>query len=281
MRCVELNNVYAALISSAMSVLSFMLALSARHNTDRALHDMGGGAGLENAVKGTVPHLGFSLLLNGIACMAICLSQFDCQAAMKYSCTHTLTSSTSFCVLRVICFLSFLGEMMFSFVVLIGTVGVFVLAFICRMGSTTVYHAQEVVWEIGNFTLTGKDPFDPYSTGNYTDAKAADTPIFSMSKTMQTLDLNNFCLHAEYLGGQMALFWVGCVLALVSQALMAIALNGEKERVAVHEQHEAATMGGARGEAMNLLGQAGSGAQGAMSGFQNSLNQYRAGAPGH
>merc|ERR1712083_276807 len=148
-------------------------------------------------------------------------------------------------------------------------------------GSTTVYHAQEVIWEMGNFTATGQDPFDPYATGNITDAKAADTPIFSLSKTMQTLDLNNFCPHAALLGGQMALFWFGCVLALVSQALMAIALNGEKERVAVHEQHEEAAMGGARGEAMNLLGQAGSGAQGAVSGFQSSFNQYRAGAPGH
>jgi hypothetical protein len=281
MRCVELNNVYAALISSAMSVIAFMLALSARHNVNKALQDMGGGAGLADAARGSVPQLGFSLLLNGVACTAICLSQFDCQSAMKHSCTHSLTSSTSFCVLRVVCFLTFLAEMSFSFIVLIGTVGVFVLDFICRMGSTTVYHAQEVIWEMGNFTATGKDPFDPYSTGNFSDAKAADTPIFSLSKTMQTLDLNGFCPHASLLGGQMALFWVGCVLALVSQALMAIALNGEKERVAVHEQHEEASMGGARGEAMNLLGSANSAAQSGLSGLQSSYNQYRAGAPGH
>lgn len=170
---------------------------------------------------------------------------------------------------------------MFSFVILIATVAVFVLDFICRMGSTTVYHAQEVIWEMGNFTSTGKDPFDPYATGNFKEAKAADTPIFSMSKTMQTLDLNTFCPQAEHLSGQMALFWVACVLALVAQALMATALNGEKERVAVHEQHEEASMGGARGEGMNLLSQANSSAQSAVSGFQNSFNQYKAGAPGH
>jgi len=96
---------------------------------------------------------------------------------------------------------------------------------------------------------------------------------------MQTLNLNDFCPHASLLGGQMALFWVGCMLALVSQALMAIALNGEKERVAVHEQQE--QVGGARAENMNLLGPVNSGASSALSGFQSSYNQYRAGAPGH
>lgn len=279
MKCVELNNVYAALISTAMSVLAFMLALSARHNVNNALQDMGGGAGLADAAGGSVPQLGFSLLLNGLACTAICLSQFHCESALTCACTHTLTSSTSFCVLRVICFLTFLAEMYFCFIVLIGTVGVYVLDFICRMGSTTVFHAQEVIWEMGNFTATGRDPFDPYATGNFTDAKLADTPVFSLSKIMQTVNLNDFCPHASLLGGQMALFWVGCMLALVSQALMAIALNGEKERVAVHEQQE--QVGGARAENMNLLGPVNSGASSALSGFQSSYNQYRAGAPGH
>ena len=78
-------------------------------------------------------------------------------------------------------------------------------------GSTVQFHVQEVIWEIGNFTLTGatnsiyttqersgcdvlcwnvdvsgRDPFDPYHTGNLGETQAADTKFVSVWQPSRT-----------------------------------------------------------------------------------------------
>mmetsp|Transcript_59281 Transcript_59281/g.105374 ORF Transcript_59281/g.105374 Transcript_59281/m.105374 type:complete len:285 (-) Transcript_59281:301-1155(-) len=284
MACLEWNNVLAAIIAFAMSLGAFMLALNSRQNVDSALKSMGDGAGMDGYAHNTVIHVTISMLISAFACLCICLSTFDCVEGSEGGFVHKVTGSTAFCVMRIITFFAFLVELAFSSAMLLAVGVVFFLDFLCRMGSTTLFHAQEVIWEIGNFTLTGTDPFDPYRTGNFTDAKLADTPVFSIAKLTQSLNLAEFCPNAKYLGNYVLLFWLACVLGVVSQALMAIALNGEKERVSVHEQHEAVGLGDVGGkfsrdynEGAGLLGSAGS----ALSGLDQSFNRYRAGGAGH
>jgi len=282
MGCCEMNNVFAAIIAFAMSLGSFMMVLSARSNMDEALTTMGDGAGFDGYAHNTIFHITISLLINGFACLCVCLSSFDCTEAAPGSCVHKITSSTCFCVMRIITFLTFIVEMLFSSAITIMMAAVLFLGFICRMGSTTIFHTQEVIWEIGNFTLTGTDPFDPYRTGNYTDAKLADTPVFSIAQLSQHLNLANFCPGAKPVGGSVLLFWMACILGAVSQALMAIALNGEKERVSVHEQHEAAGLTGAASRDYNEgLGLLANSARGGVSGFQQSFDRFKAGGSGH
>jgi len=281
-----MNNVFAAIIAFAMSLGSFMMVLSARSNMDQALTTMGDGAGFDGYAHSTIIHITISLLINGFACLCVCLSTFDCTEAAHGGCVHKITGSTCFCVMRIVTFLTFIVEMLFSSAITIAVAATLFLAFICRMGSTTIFHVQEVIWEIGNFTATGKDPFDPYQTGNYTDAKLADTPVFSVAQLTQHLNLQSFCPGAKEIGGQVLLFWIACILGAVSQALMAIALNGEKERVSVHEQHEAAGLTGAVSRDYNegvglLANSARSGLSGGVSGFQQSFDRFRAGGSGH
>merc|ERR1719296_509119 len=53
------------------------------------------------------------------------------------------------------------------------------------------------------------------------------------------LDLLQYCkMSGSGKDGSGVFLLMGCFLSVLSQALMAIALNGEKERVTVHEEHE-------------------------------------------
>ncbi|CAK9056564.1 Hypothetical protein SCF082_LOCUS30478 [Durusdinium trenchii] len=157
---------------------------------------------------------------------------------MRFSLAHTMTTATAFCVLRICAFVTFLVQLAYSSLMMVGMTTVLTLDFICHMGSTTRFHAQEVIWEIGNFTLTGRDPFDPYYTGSVSESRAADTKIVSVASMMQHLSLERFCPFSENLGQQLFIFWLSSIVSLVSQALMAIALNGEKERISLHEEHD-------------------------------------------
>lgn len=280
----EMNNVLAAIMAFTMSIMAVMMSLTERSKVIKAMAETGDGAHLAAIAQSTFAQLILSMIINGFACLCVCLSTFDCIHAMKYNCVHSITSSTCFCIMRIICFLTFLVQTALANVMTCGFVGMSVLAYICSMGSTTVFHAQEVIWEVGNFTRTGVDPFDPYRTGNFQVAKAADTPGISASKTFQHLELAAFCPNGKVLAGAVGVFWMACVLSLVSQALMAIALNGEKERVSVHEQHEAAGGVSTRDitENMGLLGSTvQASAMSGLQNFQNSYDQYARGARGH
>eukprot|EP00931_Biecheleriopsis_adriatica_P017198 TRINITY_DN1240_c5_g1_i1.p1 TRINITY_DN1240_c5_g1~~TRINITY_DN1240_c5_g1_i1.p1 ORF type:complete len:312 (+),score=47.48 TRINITY_DN1240_c5_g1_i1:122-937(+) len=271
-----------------MSITAFVFGVSAKSKTDTALAAMGDGAHLDNVVAETVAHLTISMLLNGFACMCVCMSNFEgCSHPERHKWVHYVTSSTAFCVMRIVAFSTFLVQLIFSSAMLVGAVLVGFLAYVCHFGSTTQFHVQEVIWEIGNFTATGVDPFDPYKTGNATQARSHDTAFISSASIMQHLDLAEFCPLAKDLGGQLMVFWMSAVLSLVSQALMAVALNGEKERVSVHEQHESAAdfSGRSLQEGAGLLSSAASAgsaySRDALGGFNSAYKNFQSGHPGH
>mmetsp|Transcript_48895 Transcript_48895/g.87927 ORF Transcript_48895/g.87927 Transcript_48895/m.87927 type:complete len:277 (+) Transcript_48895:144-974(+) len=270
----ELNNVLAGILGFGSSIMATMVCLTARQTVVKEMANTGDGSGMAELANGMVIQMHVSALINGFGCVCLCLSTFDCVLAQKHGCVHSITSSTTFCLLRV--------QLVLTQFLSAGLAGVGLLTYICQMGSTTVFHAQEVIWEIGNFTLTGIDPFDPYRSGDSKLAQAADTPIISLANTIQHLDLAAVCPDSRAMTQAMGVFFLACLVSVVSQVLMAIALNGEKERVAVHEQHETSGMTRDMHESMNLLGSTGSAMQAsATQGFHNAYDQYSQGARGH
>jgi len=236
--CVKDNNVYASSIAVVMSVVAWCMGIGAIGQVQEAFGSMGSGTMLRDAAIRAVVHLSISMILNLVSFTCVCMSTFHFEQAMKFSIAHTMTTSTAFCVLRIAAFVTFLVQLASSSLMLVGMSSVLFLDFICHTGSTVQFHVQEVIWEIGNFTLTGRDPFDPYHTGNLGETQAADTKFVSVASMMQHLSLEKFCPYSENVGTQLFIFWNSAIASLVSQALMAIALNGEKERISVHEEHE-------------------------------------------
>jgi len=238
MPCAQNSNVIASGIAFTMSLVALIMGISAMWKVEEAFRSMGSGSELRGSGVRTVVHLTISMILNLVSFCSIGLSTFHFEQAMKFRWAHTMSSSTAFCTLRITASLTFLVQLLCSSFIMVGMTSVLSLDLICHMGSTARFHAQEVIWEIGNFTLTGKDPFDPYRTGSSAAVKAADTRFVSVARMAQHLELDRFCPHSENLGNQMFTFWLGSIISLVSQALMAIALNGEKERVNVHEEND-------------------------------------------
>eukprot|EP00439_Symbiodinium_sp_Y106_P031526 s2021_g3.t2 len=177
-----------------------------------------------------------------------CLSTFHCESMMQFFFAHMATTSHAFCILRMISFTTLLVQLFLSSEILVGAGVALFLNFVCHLGSTTRFHVQEVIWEIGNFTKTGRDPFDPYRTGSMQEANSADTHFISVARLLQHLDLDHFCYFSGNLESSMTLFWLCSLASHVSQVLMTIALNGEKERVGVHEENDEAAQHGLSSE---------------------------------
>mmetsp|Transcript_4407 Transcript_4407/g.10225 ORF Transcript_4407/g.10225 Transcript_4407/m.10225 type:complete len:269 (+) Transcript_4407:90-896(+) len=267
MSCSKNNNVIASTLAFGMSLVALCTAVAELGRVEEAFSSLGGGSAgnaLKDSASHTVLHLSFSMILNLLGFMSICMSTFHCDSAMKWSMAHMATTSSALCFLRIAAFGTMLVELILSSEIVVGAAGVLFLDFVCNLGSTAQFHVQEVIWEIGNFTKTGQDPFDPYRTGSAREAKAADTKMFSIAKLMQHLELENFCGYSQNLGSSLIVFWVCSLVSLVSQALMAIALNGEKERVSVHEENDEVRNLGSDGVA--LLNQFQASAQSAFAG---------------
>eukprot|EP00443_Scrippsiella_acuminata_P131511 CAMPEP_0115747644 /NCGR_PEP_ID=MMETSP0272-20121206/93267_1 /TAXON_ID=71861 /ORGANISM="Scrippsiella trochoidea, Strain CCMP3099" /LENGTH=336 /DNA_ID=CAMNT_0003192639 /DNA_START=432 /DNA_END=1441 /DNA_ORIENTATION=+ len=109
------------------------------------------------------------------------------------------------------------------------------------MGPGVVYLGQELIYAMGNATATttlqGTSSMNansqPYGV------HLASSPYISMDALIHNFDLLTYCKDTD--GGRDAgadmVLW-GCFLTLASQALIVMALNGEKSRVSVHDLHE-------------------------------------------
>eukprot|EP00931_Biecheleriopsis_adriatica_P044319 TRINITY_DN25343_c0_g1_i2.p1 TRINITY_DN25343_c0_g1~~TRINITY_DN25343_c0_g1_i2.p1 ORF type:complete len:287 (+),score=37.10 TRINITY_DN25343_c0_g1_i2:133-993(+) len=238
--CTRYCNVIAAFIAATLSLVALICALSSKGGTETALALTGDGANMAETVSQTVLHLVTSFLLNGFACTCICLSHFHaCESLDESTCAremiNALTSSSAFCWMRFLSFAGFLLQVYFTSMMIVAAVIVIPLGYLCFVGGSTVeYHVNWVIQEMANITVTGKDPLDTFGTGNYTELK--DTPLVSAHQVLQHLpSFPDFCLQSEKLGGTLVYFVVSSMLSLVSLALMAVALNGERARTAVHE----------------------------------------------
>lgn len=254
MPCAQNNNLIASLLAFCLSVGAVSVAVLEIGKVEEAFESMGRGSPLRDAAVRTVIQLCFSLLVNLVGFFNICLSTFHCESVMQFYFAHMATTSHAFCILRLISFTTLLVQLFLSSEILVGAGVALFLNFVCHLGSTTRFHVQEVIWEIGNFTKTGQDPFDPYRTGSMQEANNADTHFISVARLLQHLDLDYFCYYSGNLESSMTLFWLCSLASHVSQVLMTIALNGEKERVGVHEENdEAAQHGMSSEDGMALL----------------------------
>ncbi|CAJ1432052.1 unnamed protein product, partial [Effrenium voratum] len=62
--------------------------------------------------------------------------------------------------------------------------------------------------------------------------------MLGLREAMQGMSITNFCETMPYADAYLFDIWMGTFLLMISQSIMAVALRGEKQRVAVHEELE-------------------------------------------
>lgn len=233
--CCELLNVYATLGALAVSVVA-LVVYSTQEIPD------GPHAAPVRALSGKMCwDLVLVLLLNACSAGAVCLSNFECPALMKLSVVHCLTTSSSLCVWSLLAWCSFLAQVSATTLGMVWFVMVDFLTFLCQADAQTLTKAQGLLYGLGNMTTAPQAAgFHPFAAKHI-----KDTPFISLKAVAKHLNVVNYCGsgNAPHLDSLLFHFWFACLLTVVSQALMAVALNGEKERVAVHEQHESEGLG--------------------------------------
>mmetsp|Transcript_8859 Transcript_8859/g.20827 ORF Transcript_8859/g.20827 Transcript_8859/m.20827 type:complete len:250 (+) Transcript_8859:100-849(+) len=234
--CCELSNVFAAMLAFIMSQAGLGLCL---HSRRVAL------GGLPDAAQPYLDALSFdcacvvasAVLLNFGSVTVLCLSTFECNCLKNSKLMHCLTQATSLCCWCFLTWCTFLLQLVMSTFAMVWFVMMDFLVFLCSSDQPTLQQAQNLLYDFGNLTDVEHPGlvFHPYGVKD-----VRDTPIVSLKALAKHLDLLQFCSseHGGLLDNGSAYFWMGCLLTVVSQALMAIALNGEKERVSVHELHE-------------------------------------------
>merc|ERR1712176_1081541 len=107
------------------------------------------------------------------------------------------------------------------------------------MGPGIINPSQELVLDLNASTVSG------VQIGTYGSKTVHDTPLVSIKSIIRDLDVQKFCDSVPEAAQNNTrftpaiTFWFGFLIVVISQALMAQALHGEKERVSVHETYDA------------------------------------------
>jgi len=173
----------------------------------------------------SVVSLGYGgiLLLNVASSAAIWLSSFHCEC-LHGAAVRCLTSPSTLCSLRVLASATFLLQLALAQFLLARHCVMASLAFMCGLPHGMIIETQEVMDALGA---------TPPPHGTVAAFLRIRDPLSSLS-------LQQYCGSSVGSNDVMLCNWLVCFAAVVSQALMAVALNGEKERVGVHELHEKA-----------------------------------------
>jgi len=208
---------------------------------EECLSGLSEGAG---ALHGLMWTLAFSyivlLVLNAISATTLLLSHFAFESLEDNLVVHALTSSRALCTLMSFTVLTFLLQLIrLGYTISLQGALAF-LASVCNRGPGVVYLAQELIYTMGNASAaSGGGGFNPYSKAMPYGSHVASSDYVDTDAMVSRIDLMKYCkASGNGKDGSGSLLLWGCFLSVVSQALMAIALNGEKERVIVHEQHE-------------------------------------------
>lgn len=245
-----LSNVLSSVIAVAISACACFMYWANRGGVKDCLEGMGGGAAsLTGMVNLSTFIYTTILLLNVTSMAAIWLSFFHCEK-FENAFKHALTSSRSLCWLRIVCSVSFVVQIFRSGYAMAFHGSVAFLAFLCNQGPGVVYLAQELIYAIGNSSTPG-DELDFVQGAHRYGYHAASSPYLDVGRALTGMNLDSYCTES---GSEDAAanVVVSCVImSIISQALMVCALNGEKERVTVHElhEHQAAQEAGAEGGA--------------------------------
>lgn len=230
----ELSNVFGSMVALLLSILGATICILHQGSTEAALQAAGSGTATLGSMSSNLSfNFAVILLLNVISTAVISLSTFECSHLASSSVMHCLTKSTSLCWWTLLACCTFLVQLVVSGFMLVATVLVGFLVFVCHSGEDNVTQMQQLLYAVGNMTSPGGEVFNPYGAQDI-----QDSPVISLEHIVSHLDLARFCGVAQDLDGAVANFWLGCLLTVVSQALMTVALHGEKERVSVHEVQE-------------------------------------------
>jgi len=278
--CCELGSVLNAVAALCLSGLSAWLSLSRRQDIEECLSGLSEGV---DAFHGLMWTLVFSyivlLVLNAISAATLLLSHFAIESLEDNFVMHCLTSSRALGTLMSFTVLTFLLQLI-RLGYTISLQGAFAfLSAICNRGPGVVYLAQELIYTMGNASLSsgGQSTFNPYSKAMPYGAHVASSGYLDMDTLSSRIDLMKYCKSSDNGkdGSGSLLLW-GCLLSVVSQALMAVALNGEKERVIVHEQHEmTGFLAAAQDEVQGAFSRMSKVVQHPMSSFSHAMDEAR------
>jgi len=242
--CCELIHVLSSLGALALSALAAFLALEHAGDLSSCLEGLGPGVSrLQNLLFTLMVNYSAIITVNVASTVVVWLSFFDCDT-LECDLKHKLTSARSLSILLGAVWVTFfmqlfrLGYAMTLHGVLAG------LAYICNLGPGVVYLAQELVYAMGNATETGAAVYSPYGREAYGRHYAWSLYI-DVGEMVKNFNFERYCEdtdHGKDDGAGSVMY--GCLLTLLSQALMAMALSGEKARVVVHDLHEKHTLVG-------------------------------------
>jgi len=223
-----------------LSIMAATIAILHQGDVNSCLAGLAGGAGpLQGLMGSLVVHYCIIILVNAASVTAIWLSFFHCQC-LDSRLTQNFTSARSLFFLMCLAFLTFTFQIVrLGYAVTMHGILAF-LGYICNMGPGVVYLGQQLVYAMGNATITSESgTFTPRNMDMSYGHHTATTSFFSMDAMVTRLDILRYCKDSD--GGRDAaasMVMTGCLLALVSQALMTAALCAEEARVGVHDLHE-------------------------------------------
>lgn len=165
-------------------------------------------------------------MLNLLCAVAVWLSFFHCACAGRLL-VQCLTTSRALCCLRVLVMATFVAQLALSQYLLVWRCAVSTLSFICGLPEAEAAWAQQVLQALA------------VSHGDGTAAS-----LLHLQDVIRETDIQHYCDPSQATGVAPRLAWPASLLLVLTQALMAVALNGEKERVGVHELSELAAFAG-------------------------------------
>lgn len=191
--------------------------------------------------------IGYMLIVpfNAMAAYVVCLSFFE-SVPCKVRLFEGMTTSGGLRTLQLITQLCFFVCLVGSQLLLVWLCGVSLLGHVCS-NSAVIAPAQMLV------IAMGKSPADLFDSF-FSPADPATGFTITIRQVLQDLNLSSYCSSLGTANGPLWYIWMGSSFLVVSQALLSVALRGEKQRVHVHELVEAEMgFGHMAGEAMNGL----------------------------
>lgn len=191
--------------------------------------------------------IGYMLIVpfNVMAAYVVCLSFFE-SVPLKIRLFQGMTTSGGLRTLQLITQFCFFLCLMGSQLLLVWLCGLSLLGHICS-NSAVIAPAQMLVMAMGKSPADLLDQF-------FAPADPATGFTVTMRQVLQDLNLSSYCSSLGTANVPMWYIWMGSSLLVISQALLSVALRGEKQRVHVHELVEADMgLGHMAGEAMSGL----------------------------
>lgn len=242
MGCCQMATFLYSLSALFISIFSVIEIQMSRRVVQAELLGLGRGSLWMDRMSTNVDwYLVIVMFILALSFMAICMSTYDC-ACTRGKLARVFSTSRMMCTMRLINIGTFLVNFSCGTVVALVTGLISFCTMVCHMGPGVQYHAQQLVWAIGNDTM-GEGGYHRFG-----EDQEWDTPFISAQEVVRGLSVHQFCAQETWsiADGENAVsidkhFFLGFAGLTVALVLQAIALHGENERVTVHEEAEKAS----------------------------------------